>query len=52
MDCIVLDIKGKGMLRYKGRNYCLFSTIEDALCDMENSNPISMWKDFEVIEWA
>jgi len=51
MRCIVMDPKGKGMLRYKGKNYCLFSTVEQAEYDYKANNPVSMWQDFEVILW-
>lgn len=51
MTCIVLDPKGRGMLRYKGQNYCLFPTVEAARFDVQNSFPRSMQPDFEVIDW-
>ncbi|MDY0300275.1 MAG: hypothetical protein RBQ99_01685 [Trichlorobacter sp.] len=51
MDCIVMDVKGNGMIRYKGRNYCLMSTVEDAYHHIEYNFPYSMHADFEVIAW-
>ena len=51
MTCIVLDPKGSGMVRYKGQNYCLFSTVEAARFDIQNNYPHSMQSDFEVIDW-
>ena len=51
MTCIVLDPKGSGMLRYKGQNYCLFSTVEAARYDVHYNYPYSMHADFDVIDW-
>ena len=51
MTCIVLDPKGSGMVRYKGQNYCLFSTVEAARFDIQNSYPHTMQSEFEVIDW-
>ena len=51
MDCIVMDVKGSGMIRYKGKNYCLMSTVEDARYHIEYNFPHSMHVDFEVVEW-
>jgi hypothetical protein len=51
MDCIIKDIHGDYMVRYKGINYCLVTTLEDAKNEITDNNPISMHKDFTIIYW-
>lgn len=46
------DPKGKAMVRYKGKNYLLTTDRGTAKTYIEQNNPISMWKDFSVIDWV
>jgi hypothetical protein len=50
-ECTIIDPKGHAMIRYRGVNFCLHSTIEDAEFDILWNHPPSMRKNFEILEW-